>query len=295
MVPQPSTPARRLPLDRRGRLRNGAAPGDFLAAPRCGACTRAGGCCRQPAMRNGRCRLHGGLSTGPRTAEGRARCAAARRKHGAYAAATRALLAEARARLRRVRGLAVRPTAGHGVLPSNSPMGTSAAPAGKIHHRAHRGHRDGVTKRAFTREARNHSSSVPSVSSVVNLSSAAGHGLLRSFLESRTAEPFIRVHPRASAAKPLPTAGHGVLPSIPAGTPPAALPARRPAPLPGLVRRTLLGSTALGLGLTVRPPVPAGHGLLPLISAGTPAGRPPSPPRRSRLLPGTGRLLESPP
>jgi hypothetical protein len=26
-----------LPPDRRGRLRNGARPGDFLAAPRCGA------------------------------------------------------------------------------------------------------------------------------------------------------------------------------------------------------------------------------------------------------------------
>jgi hypothetical protein len=68
-----------LPLDRRGRLRNGARPGDFLAAPRCGARTRCGAACRQPAMANGRCRLHGGLSTGPRTPEGRARCAQARR------------------------------------------------------------------------------------------------------------------------------------------------------------------------------------------------------------------------
>lgn len=32
----------------------------------CGAKTRAGGFCRQPAMRNGRCRLHGGKSlSGP--------------------------------------------------------------------------------------------------------------------------------------------------------------------------------------------------------------------------------------
>ena len=80
-----------LPADRRGRLRNGARPGDFLAAPRCGAHTRAGGCCRQPAMKNGRCRMHGGLSTGPRTAEGRARCAAARRTHGFYSAETTTL------------------------------------------------------------------------------------------------------------------------------------------------------------------------------------------------------------
>ena len=34
------------------------------AAPRCGARNRAGGPCRSPAMANGRCRLHGGLSTG---------------------------------------------------------------------------------------------------------------------------------------------------------------------------------------------------------------------------------------
>ena len=46
--------------------------------PRCGAKTRAGGRCkalaawdrRKDEPRNGRCRLHGGLSTGPRTAEG---------------------------------------------------------------------------------------------------------------------------------------------------------------------------------------------------------------------------------
>ena len=93
LSPPPSTAS--LPPDRRGRLRNGASPGDFLAAPRCGARTRAGGCCRQPAMRNGRCRLYGGLSTGPRTAEGRARCARARLKHGAYSRATRGLMRKA--------------------------------------------------------------------------------------------------------------------------------------------------------------------------------------------------------
>lgn len=31
---------------------------------RCGARTRAGGACRSTAMRNGKCRIHGGLSTG---------------------------------------------------------------------------------------------------------------------------------------------------------------------------------------------------------------------------------------
>ncbi|WP_283817536.1 HGGxSTG domain-containing protein [Bradyrhizobium liaoningense] len=34
-------------------------------APRCGAKTRAGGCCQCPAIRDrNRCRLHGGKSTG---------------------------------------------------------------------------------------------------------------------------------------------------------------------------------------------------------------------------------------
>src|SRR5215472_7797202 len=47
--------------------------------PRYGAQTRRGARCRAPAMwdhdkdraRNGRCKLHGGLSTGPRTKVGR--------------------------------------------------------------------------------------------------------------------------------------------------------------------------------------------------------------------------------
>jgi hypothetical protein len=33
-------------------------------APRCGARTRAGRGCRCPAMPNGKCRIHGGLSPG---------------------------------------------------------------------------------------------------------------------------------------------------------------------------------------------------------------------------------------
>ena len=36
-------------------------------AAHCGAKTRAGGQCRAPAMKNGRCRVHGGSSTGPKT------------------------------------------------------------------------------------------------------------------------------------------------------------------------------------------------------------------------------------
>jgi hypothetical protein len=44
-------------------------------------------------MANGRCRLHGGLSTGPKTAEGIARISRARWKHGRY---TKAALEAAR-------------------------------------------------------------------------------------------------------------------------------------------------------------------------------------------------------
>jgi hypothetical protein len=48
----------------RGRLRNGNPGGDPSKAPRCGAKTRGGSVCRQPAMENGRCRLHSGKSPG---------------------------------------------------------------------------------------------------------------------------------------------------------------------------------------------------------------------------------------
>jgi uncharacterized protein YjcR len=40
-------------------------PANFLNAPKCGARTRKGKPCCAPAMKNGRCRLHGGKSTGP--------------------------------------------------------------------------------------------------------------------------------------------------------------------------------------------------------------------------------------
>lgn len=47
---------------------------------RCGAKTRRSGPCCAKAMANGRCRNHGGCSTGPRTPEGRQRIADAQRK-----------------------------------------------------------------------------------------------------------------------------------------------------------------------------------------------------------------------
>jgi hypothetical protein len=163
----------------RGRLRNDNPSGDYMKAPRCGAKTRAGGCaCRQPAMANGRCRFHGGKSTGARTAAGRARCARARRTHGFYSADTVALRREAQTRLRRNRDLLAtlrgRP-AGHGVLrskssscvgarcarPPSSPTGSTPGPARPADPRA-----------GAARPCTNGSSGGVS----------AGHGVLRSFL-----------------------------------------------------------------------------------------------------------------
>ena len=73
-----------LHVKRRGWLKNENPPGDFLAAPRCGAKTRKGQSCCQPAMKNGRCRLHGGKSTGPKTREGKERSCMSNYKHGYY-------------------------------------------------------------------------------------------------------------------------------------------------------------------------------------------------------------------
>lgn len=59
-------------------------------APRCGAKgKRTGQPCQGAAMPNGRCRMHGGASTGARTAEGKARCRAAPIKHGMRDASAR--------------------------------------------------------------------------------------------------------------------------------------------------------------------------------------------------------------
>jgi glucans biosynthesis protein len=165
---------------RRGWLKNGNRPGDYRAAPRCGAKTRLGGCCAQPAMRNGRCRFHGGKSTGARTAAGRARCARARRTHGFYSAETVALRRQARAHFRRVRTLlaaaGARPArlgrpAGHGVLPSESRRqktedGKRLAATASLHPIPH-----DASHRTFCPP-----------SSVLCPPVPAGHGVLRSFL-----------------------------------------------------------------------------------------------------------------
>lgn len=46
--------------------------------------------CQCPAMVNGRCRLHGGLGTGPKTAEGIERIRRAVTRHGRYSAEAKA-------------------------------------------------------------------------------------------------------------------------------------------------------------------------------------------------------------
>jgi hypothetical protein len=66
--PPPVTPN---PAVRDGPLRSGNPRGNPNLAPRCGAKARTTGCpCRAPAMPNGRRRMHGGKSTGPRTPQG---------------------------------------------------------------------------------------------------------------------------------------------------------------------------------------------------------------------------------
>ena len=47
--------------------------------PRCGAKTRTGTPCHRKSLANGRCRNHGGLSSGPKSTEGRERIADAQR------------------------------------------------------------------------------------------------------------------------------------------------------------------------------------------------------------------------
>src|SRR5258705_2404910 len=72
-------------------------------APRCGARRKSDGHpCRQPAMRNGRCKQHGGMSTGPPTPEGLERSRGARGKHGLYSAENRKTRREARALIRSI-------------------------------------------------------------------------------------------------------------------------------------------------------------------------------------------------
>jgi hypothetical protein len=88
---------------RRGTLRNGNHSGDFSKSPRCGAKNRRGKPCQCPAMANGRCRLHGGLSTGPKTVAGIERIRRAVTKHGWYSMQARAERKHCRIQLRQYR------------------------------------------------------------------------------------------------------------------------------------------------------------------------------------------------
>lgn len=87
-------------------LKNGNPVGNPSSAPRCGAKTRSGTPCRNPAMRNPRtgrqtrCRMHGGSSCGPTSPEGIERCRRANWKHGRYSAEAKAARREQRAELR---------------------------------------------------------------------------------------------------------------------------------------------------------------------------------------------------
>lgn len=103
---QPHTPARpaceAVPAPATGAKRRGNP--DLGLALRCGARTRAGGACLAPAIRGKlRCRMHGGRSTGPRTAEGKAHLAAARTLHGGYGAEARGRNRQVLSQLRRGR------------------------------------------------------------------------------------------------------------------------------------------------------------------------------------------------
>ena len=70
---------------------------------RCGAKTRRGTACQRPANKqNGRCRLHGGASTGPRTEQGRAKIAAANTTTGQH---TKAKIARHREDAKIAKGL----------------------------------------------------------------------------------------------------------------------------------------------------------------------------------------------
>ena len=56
-------------------------------------------------MKNGRCKMHGGISSGPRTAEGIERIRASRTKHGRYSQAAIAERRQSRQLIKTIRAL----------------------------------------------------------------------------------------------------------------------------------------------------------------------------------------------
>ncbi|MGH6934066.1 MAG: HGGxSTG domain-containing protein [Dongiaceae bacterium] len=183
-------------------------------------------------MANGRCRMHGGLSTGPRTAEGLARCRRTRLVHGFRGRPIRQFRRRAIQAARHLRGLndALRLALRHGILaghglhrPDSMLSAAPAIPANKSHHGDHRAH--GGSARLSDAKY-NPPSSLSASSSVVN-STSAGHGVHRLELLSSTAPiqvpTTIGVHPparsplrrakagpRSSAVSTTVPAGHGV-------------------------------------------------------------------------------------
>jgi len=75
-------------------------PAGIPPRPRCGARTRRGSQCQSPAMPNGRCRMHGGMSPGAPKGNKNAF------KHGRYAAEAIALRRDVAALLRAMKTLA---------------------------------------------------------------------------------------------------------------------------------------------------------------------------------------------
>lgn len=71
----------------------------------CGAINRQGQPCRRAPMPNGRCYLHGGASTGPKTTAGIERIRKARTIHGLYSRETRERAQELRDLIRQFREL----------------------------------------------------------------------------------------------------------------------------------------------------------------------------------------------
>jgi hypothetical protein len=90
---------------RRNRL-GGPLFGLGWSGQRCGARTRHGSPCQCPALEGKRrCRLHGGLSTGPKTPEGKERSRRAGLKHGRRTREVMAAQRQARALIREAKML----------------------------------------------------------------------------------------------------------------------------------------------------------------------------------------------
>ncbi len=102
--PMNNEPLEREPIDRvRARLE---ALLKANAAPRCGARSkRTGKPCQGAAMPNGRCKFHGGKSTGPRTMEGLERSRRANWKHGHFSREAKAERSRLRAAILTLRDL----------------------------------------------------------------------------------------------------------------------------------------------------------------------------------------------